>query len=202
MEFVLITSSYSKLCNTLENHRSMRKIKYKRIKIDSEQMKSLLKRNGIDNIPILIIRHNDNTTNRVKGCDNIVKFIENFTKLNTKVESIHEYIDYTTSVPEDTDNYDLVILGEKITKNIDTIENAIKFKSTDGVISSIAEKITGSKKKVLIISSKKNPIVQIVKVLYLSLVDNKEKGEIEEELGIKVDDIYPSLTKIIAQYFE
>jgi hypothetical protein len=179
----------------------MRKINCKRISVDSDDIKQLLKKNKISQIPLLIIKHADDDTNRIIGCDNILKFVEHFTRMNTKIERVLKGVFYTSSLPEDVEDYDLVILVDKVNKVI-TEDNIIKYRDTEQGLSLMAEKLKDSVKKVLVVSTKKNPYCKVVGSLYLSLIEDKSKEEVEEELDVKLEQLNSSLLKIIAHYLE
>src|ERR1700743_2241626 len=110
MEFILVSSSFSKICRGLEANKLFKMIKCKIIRIDSEDMRILAKKNRVTKLPVFIIKHGDTDTNRLQGCDNILKFIENFTKINTRVERLSYGVYFTTVLLEDLDEYDLVVI--------------------------------------------------------------------------------------------
>lgn len=198
MEFILITSKASKACMALESSKSIRLLpNVKRINVNDLTTTNILRLNGIERIPVLIVHHSDNEINRIVGTSNILKFIENWMKSSIKHETFFEGLRYTTKLPDDLDRYDLVVIGEKIIKYPND-DNVIKLKVTEVGIRQLADKMTSLMgKDVLVVSSKKEPTLKIVGALYLSLIDNKEQEEVEEILDSKLNEIHPDLVKII-----
>lgn len=198
MEFILITSKASKACTTLENHKLIKLLpNMKRINVNDLHTTSILRLNGIERIPVLIVHHSDNEINRIIGTSNILKFIENWMKSSVKHETFFEGLRYTTKLPDDLERYDLVIIGEKIVK-YPSDENVIKLKITQEGLKQLADKMVSlNVKDILVVSTKKEPILKIVGALYLSLIDNKDQDEVEEILESKLNDIHPELVKII-----